>query len=75
VRVPKKLGAETTRSLEEARMTFAAAAQSEAAHVEGMLSEKAKASVDIAWRLAERPLGVQGMALHEARRSPLGRSR
>jgi hypothetical protein len=56
---PKKLGEETTPSLEDARIAFAAAAQSEAAHVERMLSEKvAETSVEIARRLSERPVGL-----------------
>ena len=61
---PKKLGEETSRSLEEARMTFAAAAQNEAAHVERMLAEKvAETSVEIARTLAERPIGLHRVTM------------
>jgi hypothetical protein len=74
---PKKLGEETTRSLEEARLTFAEAAQKEAAHVERMLSEKvAEMRVEIARRLGgEAGGGSTASRRHSARGSLSGRSR
>jgi hypothetical protein len=56
---PAQLGAETRRSIENARAAFAVAAQKEAAHVQQVLSQKvAEASVQIARRLADRPIRV-----------------
>jgi hypothetical protein len=56
---PAQLGAETRRCIEDARAAFAVAADREAAHVQRMLSEKvAQTSVEIARKLAERPIAV-----------------
>jgi len=56
---PDRLAEETTRCIENARAAFAAAARHEAALVERMLSEKvAETSVQIARKLAERPVGL-----------------
>ena len=56
---PRQLAEESARTIESARATFAAAAQSEAAHVQEMLSQRvAETSVKIARKLAERPLAL-----------------
>jgi hypothetical protein len=56
---PEKLAEETARSIEKARAAFAVAAEKEAAQVQRVLSEKvAETSVQIARKLAERPLGL-----------------
>lgn len=61
---PEKLAEETRRTIEHARATFAAAAQSEAASVERALSHKvAETSVEIARKLAERPVGLHRVTL------------
>lgn len=55
---PAQLAEQTARSIEDARAAFAIAAESEAAHVQRVLSEKvAETSVQIARKLAERPVG------------------
>jgi hypothetical protein len=60
---PAQLSAETRRCIDEARTAFAAAAQSEAAHVHRTLSEKvAETSVQIARKLADRPIAVHWVA-------------
>jgi hypothetical protein len=59
---PAQLGAETRRCIEDARAAFAVAADREAAHVHRMLAEKvAQTSVEIARKLAERPIAVHWM--------------
>jgi AcrR family transcriptional regulator len=56
---PEKLAEETARSIENARAAFAVAAEKEAAQVQRVLSEKvAETSVQIARKLAERPVGI-----------------
>jgi hypothetical protein len=56
---PEKLTEQTARSIESARAAFAAAAEKEAAQVQRVLSEKvAETSVQIARKLAERPVGL-----------------
>jgi hypothetical protein len=56
---PERLAEETARSIENARAAFAAAAEKEAAQVQRVLSEKvAETSVQIARKLAERPVGI-----------------
>jgi hypothetical protein len=56
---PEKLAEETARAIENARAAFAVAAEKEAAQVQRVLSEKvAETSVQIARRLAERPVGI-----------------
>ncbi|MGH7437580.1 MAG: hypothetical protein ACRENE_18030 [Polyangiaceae bacterium] len=60
---PAQLGAETRRCIDEARAAFATAAQSEAAHVQRMLSEQvAETSVQIARKLADKPVAVHWVA-------------
>jgi hypothetical protein len=54
---PARLAAETGRCIENARAAFAEAAEREAAHAQELLSERvAQTSVEIARKLAERPL-------------------
>jgi hypothetical protein len=56
---PAQLAVETARSIESARVAFAMAAEKEAAQVERVLSERvAETSVQIARKLAERPVGL-----------------
>jgi len=56
---PEKLAEETSRSIESARAAFAVAAQSEVAQVQRVLCAKvAETSVEIARKLAERPVRV-----------------
>jgi hypothetical protein len=56
---PEKLAEQTAHSIESARAAFAVAAEKEAAQVQRVLSEKvAETSVQIARRLAERPVGL-----------------
>jgi hypothetical protein len=56
---PEKLAEQTARSIESARAAFAMAAEKEAAQVQRVLSEKvAETSVEIARKLAERPVGL-----------------
>jgi hypothetical protein len=56
---PKQIGEETKRIIEEARRMFAVAAEAESAKVQKMLAQKvAETSVEIARKLAERPVGV-----------------
>ena len=58
-RYPAELAEETRRCVEGARAAFAAAAQNEAAQVQRLLSEKvAQTSVEIARKLAGRPIGL-----------------
>jgi hypothetical protein len=55
---PARLAEETRRSVDGARAAFAVAAEKETAHVERVLSEKVAAtSVEIARKLADKPLG------------------
>jgi hypothetical protein len=57
---PAQLAEETRRCVEGARAAFAMAAEKETAHVERVLSEKVAAtSVEIARKLADKPLGLQ----------------
>jgi hypothetical protein len=59
---PAQLAVETARSIESARAAFAVAAEKEAAQVERVLSERvAETSVQIARKLAERPVGLHRM--------------
>jgi len=56
---PEKLAEETARAIENARAAFAVAAEKEAAQVERVLSQRvAETSVQIARKLAERPVGL-----------------
>jgi hypothetical protein len=56
---PEKLAEQTARCIEKARAAFAMAAEKEAAQVQRVLSEKvAETSVEIARKLAERPVGL-----------------
>jgi hypothetical protein len=56
---PAELAEQTARCIESARNAFAAAADKEAAQMQRMLSEKvAETSVEIARKLAERPVGL-----------------
>jgi hypothetical protein len=58
-RYPAQLADETGRCIERARAAFAVAAESEAAHVQRALSEQvARTSVEMARKLAERPVGL-----------------
>jgi uncharacterized membrane protein len=60
---PAQLSTETRRCIDEARAAFAVAAQSEAAHVHRMLSAKvAETSVEIARKLADRPVALHWVA-------------
>jgi hypothetical protein len=50
--------------MEEARVTFRAAAHAEAAHVERVLAERvAETSAELARKLAERPVGIHRVSL------------
>jgi hypothetical protein len=61
-RYPAQLGAETARCIESARAAFASAATQEAAHAQHLLSEKvAQTSVDIARKLAEKPVRIDAV--------------
>lgn len=63
-RYPTELAERTEACIEKARVAFAVAAESEAAHVQRMLSEKvAETSVQIARKLAERPVGVHRITM------------
>ena len=56
---PAQLAIETARCIESARAAFAVAAEKEAAQVERVLSQRvAETSVEIARKLAERPVGL-----------------
>jgi hypothetical protein len=56
---PAQLAEQTARSIESARAAFAKAAETEAAKAQRVLSEKvAETSVEIARKLAERPVGL-----------------
>jgi hypothetical protein len=56
---PTQLAEETARAIESARAAFAVAAEKEAAEVQRVLSERvAETSVEIARKLAERPVGL-----------------
>jgi hypothetical protein len=56
---PAQLAAETGRCIENARAAFAIAAEHQAAHVQRVLSERVAAtSVELARKLAERPVGM-----------------
>ena len=56
---PAQLAEAAERTIEHAREAFAAAAEREAAEVQRVLSEKvAETSVEIARKLAERPVGL-----------------
>jgi hypothetical protein len=59
---PTELAEQTRRCIESARAAFAVAAGHEAAHAQRVLSERvAQTSVDIARKLAERPVGISGV--------------
>ncbi len=61
---PRQLAEEAGRTIENARVTFAAAAAHEAAHVQRVLADQvAETSVAIARKLAERPVGVHRVTL------------
>lgn len=61
---PSELAEHTGKCIENARAAFALAAQSEAAHVEKLLSEKvAETSVEIARKLAEKPVGLHRVTM------------
>jgi hypothetical protein len=61
---PEKLAQETGRCIESARAAFAVAAEKEAAHVQRVLSEKvAETSVEIARKLAEKPVGLHRVTM------------
>jgi hypothetical protein len=61
---PEKLAEETGRCIESARAAFAVAAENEAAQVQRVLSEKvAETSVQIAHKLAERPVGLHRVTM------------
>jgi hypothetical protein len=61
---PVRLAEETGRCIESARVAFAVAAENEAAHVQRVLSEKvAETSVEIARKLAERPMGLHRVTM------------
>jgi hypothetical protein len=61
---PAELADHTGHCIENARAAFALAAQSEAAHVEKLLSEKvAETSVEIARKLAEKPVGLHRVTM------------
>jgi hypothetical protein len=63
-RYPAQLAEETRECIEKARAAFAVAAESEAAHVQQVLSEKvAETSVEIARKLAERPVGLHRVTM------------
>lgn len=56
---PRQIGEESRRTLEEARRAFAAAAEAESAKAQKMLAQRvAETSVEIARKLAERPVGL-----------------
>ena len=60
---PEKLAEKTAQCIERARATFAMAAREEAARAQRLLSESvAQTSVEIARKLAERPLGFHRVA-------------
>ena len=61
---PAQLAEETARCIEGARRAFAVAAEKEAAEVQRVLSEKvAAASVEIARKLAEKPVGLHRVTM------------
>jgi hypothetical protein len=61
---PAQLAEAAGRTIESAREAFAVAAEREAAEVQRMLSEKvAETSVEIARKLAERPVGLHRVTL------------
>ena len=61
---PAQLAEAAGRTIEHARAAFAAAAEREAAEVQRVLSEKvAETSVEIARKLAERPVGLHRVTL------------
>jgi hypothetical protein len=61
---PSKLAEETGRCIESARAAFAVAAENEAAHVQRVLSEKvAETSVEIARKLADKPVGLHRVTM------------
>jgi hypothetical protein len=61
---PERLADMTEKSIEGARAAFAVAAQSEAAHVQQLLAEQvAASSVEIARKLAERPVGLHRVTM------------
>ena len=61
---PAQLAEETRRTIESARRAFAAAAESEAARLQRMLSERvAETSVQMARKLAEMPMGLHHVTL------------
>ncbi len=63
-RYPKEIAEEAARTIEGAREVFAKAADGEAARAQRILSEQvAQASVEIARKLAERPMGLHRVTL------------
>jgi hypothetical protein len=61
---PAQLAEQTGRCIENARVAFAVATDNEAAHVQRVLSEKvAETSVQIARKLAERPVGLHRVTM------------
>jgi len=61
---PAQLAEETRRAIERARGAFAAAAKSEAARVQRVLSERvAETSMQMARKLADRPVGLHQVTL------------
>jgi hypothetical protein len=61
---PEQLTEHTAKCIENARAAFAVAAQNEAAHVERLLAERvAETSVEIARKLAERPVGLHRVTM------------
>jgi hypothetical protein len=61
---PAELAEHTANCIESARAAFAVAAQNEAAHVERLLAERvAETSVEIARKLAERPVGLHRVTM------------
>ncbi len=63
-RYPGELAAEAARTIESARAAFAKAADHEAARVQAVLCEQvARTSVEIAKKLAERPIGMHRVTL------------
>jgi hypothetical protein len=63
-RYPAELAEQTARSIENARAAFAVAAEKEAAQVQRVLSERvAETSVEIARKLAEKPVGLHRVTM------------
>jgi hypothetical protein len=63
-RYPAELAEQTARCIEGARVAFAVAAEKEAAKAERVLCERvAETSVEIARKLAERPVGLHRLTM------------